>query len=77
RFTDWVNGKNNIRAALRQGTQPFYDKITDNFKNYPVTVTIAGTPYTENIEYYFNNINGDGTNNKYRAVDGTHVETNR
>ncbi|WP_195866647.1 Ig-like domain-containing protein, partial [Aerococcus sanguinicola] len=26
RFTDWVNGKNNIRAALRQGTQPFYDK---------------------------------------------------
>ncbi|MGX7426977.1 Ig-like domain-containing protein, partial [Aerococcus sanguinicola] len=77
RFTDWVNGKNNIRAALRQGTQPFYDKITDNFKNYPVTVTIAGTPYTENIAYHFNNINGDGTNNKYRAVDGTHVETNR
>ncbi|MGX7331782.1 Ig-like domain-containing protein, partial [Aerococcus sanguinicola] len=77
RFTDWVNGKNNIRAALRQGTQPFYDKITDNFKNYPVTVTIAGTPYTENIAYHFNNINGDGTSNKYRAVDGTHVETNR
>ncbi|WP_195853035.1 hypothetical protein, partial [Aerococcus sanguinicola] len=40
-------------------------------------MTIAGTPYTENIAYHFNNINGDGTSNKYRAVDGTHVETNR
>ncbi|MGX7107692.1 collagen-flanked surface repeat-containing protein, partial [Hutsoniella sourekii] len=74
-FTDWVNDKSNITASINQGTQPLYDKVTDSFKNYPITVSIANQKHTENVQYDFNSVNRDGSAKK--LVDGTQTKTDR
>lgn len=51
KFNEWVNNRNNIVAYSNESVWPKADAITDNNKDYPVTVTVANNPHTENLRY--------------------------